>query len=259
MQTTGSWKLGWIAALLMLTTMRGSALADPQFGMIGLAAGQTLRLNVVAYPANPCFATIGFLNANGVLPPNAALKQVSLGPGQADLVDLTAASVGMQAGQRREYRPIVTLLPVNDSASQCAASVEILDTATGFSQGVFPPDPVALDLSPQFGMVGIGLGQVLRLNLVAWPPDPCFATIGFLDVNGQVLQPGFKNVSLNPGQANFVEVTAGSLGIQLGQRIELQPVVTVTPGPNGSSACKASAEVFDVLTLRTSARSTGQQ
>jgi len=103
-------------------------------------------------------------------------------------------------------------------------------------------------------MVGIGLGQVLRLNVVAFPPTPCFGTIGFLNGNG-VAPPNSasKNVSLNPGQADFVDLTAASLGIQFGQRMELQPVVMVTAAPNGASACQASAEVFDVFTLRTSA------
>ena len=57
-----------VAGIFALGVLSGSAAADPQFGMIGLAAGETLRLNVVAYPPNPCVAQIGFRDANGALP-----------------------------------------------------------------------------------------------------------------------------------------------------------------------------------------------
>jgi hypothetical protein len=250
----------WIAlAVLAMGGMRLEAQGNPQFGMIGLAAGQTLRLNVVAWPPDPCNAIIGFLNINGVAPPNSVAKTVSLIPGQAAFVDLTAASLGILFGQRREFQPVVTLTPVNDSPSRCAVSAEIIDTASGLSMVAIPQPPLSMpNVSPQFGMAGIGLGQVLRLNVVAYPPDPCFGSIGFRDSSGQVLLPGLKNVSLNPGSADFVDLTAASLGVQFGQRMELQPVVMVTPGPNGASACQASAEVFEVFTSRTLAVLTPQ-
>src|SRR3974390_2884802 len=114
----------WIA--LAVVALRGTVAGgqgNPQFGMIGLAAGQTARLNVVAFPTNPCNATIGFLNSNGVAPPNSVSKFVSLSPGQASFVDLTAASLGIQFGQRREFQPVVTLIPIADETSQCSASV----------------------------------------------------------------------------------------------------------------------------------------
>ena len=63
-----------------MSGIRAWAQGNPQFGMIGLAAGQMLRLNVVAYPPDPCNATIGFLNANGQVPPNQPVKNVSLSP-----------------------------------------------------------------------------------------------------------------------------------------------------------------------------------
>jgi hypothetical protein len=241
-------------AVVALSGTATWAQGNPQFGMIGLAAGQTLRLNVVAFPPSPCDATIGFLNSDGVPPPNSISKVVTLSPGQAGLVDLTAASLGIQLGQRQEVQPVVTLMPVANMTSQCAASVEIFDTATGFSLVAWPPDPIIPNVSPQFGMVGIGLGQVLRLNVVAFPPSPCNATIGFLNSNG-VAPPNSipKVVTLSPGQASFVDLTAASQGIQFGQRMEFQPVVTVTSGPTSASACGVSAEVFDVITLRTTA------
>ncbi|HML15611.1 MAG TPA: hypothetical protein VK419_01245 [Bryobacteraceae bacterium] len=216
--------------------------------MIGMGGGQTLRLNVVAFPANPCSATIGFLNSNGTL---VASKVVTLIPGQtalqADLLDLSAASQGIAAGQRAEFQPTVTLgSPIDDMTPVCGMSVEVFDSTTAFSLVTAPPPgPAMPNVSPVFGMAGIALGQTLRLNVVAFPPDPCYATIGFLNNQGQPV-PGAMAVSLAPGQAGLIDLHAASLGLKLGQRAELQPVVMVTTA-NGTSACQASAEVIDTL------------
>jgi len=106
--------------------------------------------------------------------------------------------------------------------------------------------------NPQFGMVGLAASQTLRLNVVAFPPDPCNAQIGFLNSNGAVPQPQpGKTVTLGPGEAAFLDLSAVALGVQFGQRAELQPVVTLLAAPNGFSACQASAEVFDSFSGRT--------
>jgi hypothetical protein len=106
--------------------------------------------------------------------------------------------------------------------------------------------------NPQFGMVGLAAGQVLRQNVVAYPPNPCSAAIGFRNSNGQYPQPlPDKTVYLNPGQADFIDLPAGVLGLRFGQRAELQPAVALQPAPNGSSSCKATAEVYDRFSGRT--------
>jgi len=248
----GNW-----AALGILTLLgtRPAAAGNPQFGMVGLAAGEVLRLNVVAYPPSPCHATIGFLNANGQVPQPEPGKTVSLAPGEAAFVDLPASALGIPFGGRREFQPVVTLQPQPDpgAPNACGASVEVFDALTGLSLVATPqPDPSLPNVAPRFGMVGLALGQVLRLNVVAFPPSPCSAAIGFLDANGQVPQPDpGKTVYLNPGEAAFVDLPAGALGLPFGQRAELQPVVTLQPGANGSSACQATAEIYDRVTGRT--------
>jgi hypothetical protein len=228
---------------------------NPQFGMVGLASGETLRLNVVAYPPNPCNATIGFLNHDGAVPPNQPVKTVSLSPGQSDFVDLTAAALGIPTGGRREFQPVVLLAPQPDpnaAPSVCAASVELFIGQTGASQvAVSQPDTAAPNVAPQFGMAGIALGQTLRLNVVAWPPDPCVAMIGFLTSSGQPAPVPDKTVSLNPNEADFVDLHAAALGLQAGERAELQPVVMLLPGPAGVSTCQANAQVFATSTGRT--------
>ncbi len=249
---------GWVTlGVLVLGCGTASAAGNPQFGMVGLAAGQVLRLNVVAYPPSPCVAAIGFRNAAGQVPQPTPDKTVSLNPGESAFVDLPAAALGIQLGARREFQPVVTLYPqptpdTSAAPNACAASVEVFDSFTGLSLVAYPqPEPDLPNVAPQFGMAGIALGQVLRLNVVAFPPDPCSATIGFLDSNGVPMPEPDKSVYLNPGEAAFIDLPAGALGIQFGQRAELQPVVTLQPAPNGSSACQATVEVYDRFSGRT--------
>jgi hypothetical protein len=246
----------WAAlGILTLVGTQAAAAGNPQFGMVGLASGEVLRLNVVAYPPDPCRAAIGFLNANGQVPQPQPYKTVDLNPGEAAFVDLPASALGIAAGGRREFQPVVTLQPQPEpgAPNTCGASVEVFDSLTGLSLVAIPqPDPSLPNVAPQFGMVGIALGQAVRLNIVAFPPNPCSAAIGFLDANGQVPQPEpVKTVYLNPGEAAFVDLPAGALGLPFGQRAELQPVVTLQPGANGFSACQATAEVYDRFTGRT--------
>jgi hypothetical protein len=249
---------GMAFGMLALGGLPAMAAGNPQFGMVGLAAGQVLRLNVVAYPPVPCSATIGFRNSNGQVPQPTPDKTLYLNPGQADFIDLPASALGIQFGGRREFQPVVTLSPqpepdANAAPNACAASVEVFDAFTGFSLVADPiPLPDLPNVAPQFGMAGIALGQVLRLNVVAYPPVPCSATIGFLNSNGQAPQPNpDKTVYLNPGEAGFIDLPAGALGLQFGQRAEMQPVVTLQPAPNGSSSCRATAEVYDRFSGRT--------
>jgi hypothetical protein len=215
--------------------------------MIGIGEGQTIRLNVVAWPPDPCTGTIGFLSSDGG-PGPVANKAVQLQPGQADFVDLPFLELRLPAGQRGEVQPVVAV----DTGSACRASVEIFITKNGSTRVAAPhPEPGA---TATFGMVGIALGDVLRLNVVAYPPNPCVAQIGFLNANGTPEPEPVKIVNLLPGQSAFVDLPAGRLGLLTGQRAELQPVVTLMPGPGDAvSACGATAEVYTRATGGTQA------
>jgi hypothetical protein len=93
--------------------------------------------------------------------------------------------------------------------------------------------------------------EVARLNLVAYPPNPCFGTLGFLDAAGNPI--GItKDVSLGPGTADFLDLTlpVGALG--LFEQSEVLPLFVPTPGADASS-CVASVEVYDRVTSRTHA------
>jgi hypothetical protein len=242
-----------------------------RFGMIGVALGETLRLNVVAFPPVPCIAQLSFVNANGVpnngsgqpangLPGNGQPGNgvpVNLQPGQSAFLDFNANTALTQFGQRIALRPAVTLTQ-DVGPNACHATAEVFDNFTGFSLLALQPQPdPGLTLQPQpnpgLGMVGIALGQVLRLNVVAFPPVPCFAQLGFVNNSGTPPFPS-KTVTLQPGQADFLDVSAASLGIGFGHRAELSPVASVMPGPNAApSVCLANAEVFDSFSGRTTA------
>jgi hypothetical protein len=87
-------------------------------------------------------------------------------------------------------------------------------------------------------MLGVTEVQRARLNVVAFPPDPCVGQLSFVDSNGAQVG-NTLGVQLAPGQATFLELPGSTLVAKLGQRTEVQPIVTVD---NGS--CAASTEVY---------------
>ena len=278
-------KVPWIAlaaaVAMMLPTGLGAAQAQsgasptlaapPKFSLVGLAFNQSLRINVVApaaqpgFPPDPCSAELSFLDANG----NSVgpTRSVNLNPGQSASLDLSASALLQRFGQRVDVRPIATTFP----PSPCIVSAEVFDNFTAFSTVVVPATPVLIPPgpnevapgSPQFGMQGLALGQVLRLNVVAYPPspayppNPCVAALSFADRNGNAVGPA-TTVSLNPGQSASLDLNGGAVVTRLGtssfplfgQRAEVRPVVTLVPTP-AANACQASTEVFDTFTGRT--------
>jgi len=91
--------------------------ASPNFGLVGLAFNQTLRITVVApatqpgFPPSPCAAALCF-SSFGVF------------------------------GQRAEVRPVVTLLPNSVAPNACQVSAEVFDTFAGRTWiYAIPPGP----------------------------------------------------------------------------------------------------------------------
>ena len=231
------------------------------FGMIGLAASQTLRLSINAWPPQPvfppnpvCIAQLGFANSSGG--PVGPTKTVNLGPGQGDFLDLNGNSLALPFGGRAEVRPVVTMLPAPGGGTPaCLANAEILDSFSGFSL-VLAPGAIAYPPGPVFPLQGVAWGQVLRLNLVAWPPVPtapasCSAQLSFVDKLGNPAGPAPKVVNLSLGHSDFLDVAGSRLVSQFGQRAELRPVVTILPGAAAPSVCAATPEVYDQFSGRT--------
>ncbi len=225
------------SALFVLTLANpGSAQSLPNytnFPMIGLVRGQTLQVNLVAFPVDPCFATIGFQNVNGN--PVGPTLNVALQAGQSASLALNGNTLANTPGQRVEVLPTVTLTV--GVASQCNASAEVYDNILEISSVVvpgvagYPPDP-------SFGMFGVTELQTAQLNVVAFPTDPCIGTLSFVNSNG-VQVGNAMNVQLAPGQAASLSLPGSTLVTKLGPRAEVQPVVSASNG-----GCIASAEVY---------------
>ncbi len=203
------------------------------FPMIGLVRGQTLQINIVAYPPDPCFATLGFQGINGN--PLGTTTTVELQAGQSASLTLNGNSLTNVPGQRVEVQPTVAVAA--GIASQCSASAEFYDNVLGLSSVALPGAAGWLP-NPVFGMIGVTELQTVRLNVVAYPPVPCVGQISFVNSNG-VQVGNTLNVQLAPGQAASLDLPGTTLVTKLGQRAEVQPVVSA---PNGG--CVASAEVY---------------
>lgn len=227
-----------IASALFVLTLANPGWAQSlpnytNFPMMGLVRGQTLQVNLVAIPIDPCFATIGFQNANGN--PVGPTLNVALQAGQSASLALNGNTLTNTPGQRVEVLPTVTLTV--GIASQCNGSAEIYDNLLEISSVVvpgvagYPPDP-------SFGMFGVTELQTAQLNVVAYSPDPCIGTLSFVNSNG-VPVGNTMNVQLAAGQAASLELAGSTLVTKLGQRAEVQPVVSASNG-----GCIASAEVY---------------
>ena len=245
-----------LLGLLSLAVVASPALANPSFGMIGIASGETLRLNVIAFPTGPCRAQLRFINGAGVQVGPATTVSLAAGQGAPPL-DFYPSSPVIPSGQRMEVRPVVSVISTADTASQCLATSEVLDNTTGDSLVEFAAGaPIAPGATQTFGLHGVGAAdsQKLRLNVVAFP-GVCHAQMTFHVISGYVGPIPSTTVSLAPGQASFIDFNPGldTLPIAPGERLEVLPVVT----PQDSvSTCTASAEVIEPTTATTRASAT---
>ena len=147
--------------------------------------------------------------------------------------------------QRVELLPTVQGPDGAFTASSCLASVEVVDNLVR-ETAVLVPGAVSYPPSPAFSMLGVTVLDTVRLNVVAWPPDPCIGTMSFVDANGNHIGDA-KQVQVAAGgqpQATFLDLPGNALVSALGQRAEVRPVVA----PAGGSACIASVEVYGTAT-----------
>jgi hypothetical protein len=219
----------------------------------GAALNQVVRLTVVAGPAivppgAPVEANLGFVDFNNN--PIGPTAQVALNPGETASLDFNANTLVKQLGERVEVRPVLTPIFTGGQSPALQASVETFDLLTGFG-AVLAPATSSVPPVPTFIPQGLAGGQTMRLNVVAIPPDPCIGQLSFADKNGTLLGASMP-VNLTPGTATSLDLNADSGSLKLGQRIEVQPVVSALPSAAATnSACQGSVEVFDHLTGRT--------
>jgi hypothetical protein len=112
-----------IAGALFVLTLANPGWAQSlpnytNFPMMGLVRGQTLQVNLVAIPIDPCFATIGFQNASGN--PVGPTLNVALQAGQSASLALNGNTLTNTPGQRVEVLPTIVLTP-GTAIGQCNA------------------------------------------------------------------------------------------------------------------------------------------
>ena len=232
----------------------------PDFGMLGVTAGQTARLNVSldrplnqTIPPDPYRVTLYFLNGEGNV---LTQESFMLRAGQAAFLDHAAPS--MRHDVREIIRPVVIVDPNERSLIDpnerpgYRSVVEVLNhdnqpSAFVYAGGHNPPDDKVLHNPPgdyDSGIVGITRGQVARLNVVntsdiyrpaGFPPDPCRVTLSFYTSEGILLAQVTR--VLAPGQAASLDVNANDFAPNQGSRLQLHAVVTVVPGTSGITPC----------------------
>jgi hypothetical protein len=180
---------------------------------------------------------------------------VDLAPGQAAFVQFDFDRVLAQFGQRLQLRPVVVPL-YEGSALGCIASAEMIDQFSGRTAAYAAQQPPPIGEHPppvpDFGMVGGALLQIIRLNLVAWPPGPvrsCNATLGFAAADGSALGRS-SSVDLAPGQAAHLDLPMSGYNLRLGERVQIRPTLQEA-APGSAAGCVATVEVFDVASGRT--------
>jgi hypothetical protein len=252
-----------LTVLVVLVLANGAwAQGATNFAMVGITRGQTLQLNLVAwpptpvFPPTPCMAELRFQGSSGE--PLGTTKIVTLTTGQSASLTLNGDSF-VKPAERVEVLPIVVpegTFPPNP----CFASVEVIDNVLAITT-VGVPGAVTYPPAPIFGMLGVTFFQTVRLNVVAWPPDPiyppnpCIAQLSFADMNGNPVGQT-KDVNLSPGNATFLDLPGSVLFppqpifAEFGQHVEVHPIVTLAVG--APTNCLASVEVYYNFNKQTS-------
>ena len=147
--------LGTVAALLGFAALSLTAKAfnpqpdPPGLGMVGIADGQTARLNLVNLGnpdpfafAPPCRAQLQFFDAVGNSLAVSRIQQLK--PGEATFLDYAASFVSTNLAvdavgpSRAEIRPAVNT-ETGLLAPPCRVTVEIFDNETGRTSVLYAP------------------------------------------------------------------------------------------------------------------------
>jgi len=119
----------------------------PGYGMVGIADGQTARLNIVnigvpdpttGVPPDPCRARLQFVDADGS---ELASRGVAPEMGHAKFLDFTPSFLSTNGGPLRAEIRAVVLTDNGAPPGPCRVTLEIFDNVTGRSDIVLPPGP----------------------------------------------------------------------------------------------------------------------
>jgi hypothetical protein len=250
-----------IAGLGSFTATPAWYVGPPSY--VGVSLGQIIRVvagPITVPPGVPVELNLGFVDINGnSIGPSSTQ---TLAAGESAVLDLNAATLVQEVGQRVEVRPVVTIVNANSAPGAAAGGppavalpevTEVFDTVTGFGAVLVPGNTVS-SAQPAFDYQGLASGQILRLVVDAYPPNSCNATVSFADRAGNPLGQS-QQVNVAPGTGTAVDLNADTVGVKVGQRIEVLPTITLAPLVAGAapsnSLCQATVEVFDRLSGRT--------
>jgi hypothetical protein len=234
----------------------------PQFAPIGLANGQTMRINLYTSrnAGVNCRANIYFTdaagNAIGAILPGGYV----LGSGGSVYLELPGNQVA-QPGHRVQIQPHF----VATDYEACQAGLEVYASATGVNAAV--NQPIQPYYQYEFDPQSLSAGQTLRVNVSASASQSCGAAVSFMDASGNAIGPTLTT-TLQPGTASYLDLPSTAVGLTgwSGGHVSVRPVLlpnssthsggdpslgTVMNGVLISETCFATAEVFDTLTGNT--------
>ncbi|HEV3254459.1 MAG TPA: hypothetical protein VG033_08630 [Candidatus Acidoferrales bacterium] len=235
-----------ILAVLMIPVLpalcRAQSGGQTNLAMIGITNVQVLQINLTADSTGTCAAKLGFQNSEGVAV--GPTSSVTLAAGQSTSLELKGSVLTKVPKQRVEVLPVVTP-STNFPPTPCHASAEIIEgtPAATIAGGVvsFPPVPI-------FAAVGITESINLRLNVVAYPPNPCIGELSFADENGKPVG-GTLNVNLSAGQAAFLDLPGTTVANKSGEIVLVQPIFMITT--TMKTACVVSVELYSAANAAT--------
>jgi hypothetical protein len=242
-----------------------AAVTGPEFGPIGLAAGQTMRLKVTGNDS--CTAILGFADSTGT-PIGPSSAAVTLTNGQVGYLDLTAASLHLTTGHGMEIQPQIKA-GFNVKLA-CQPTVEIFGSSSG--AGLVIHHPQTPQIQPVFPAQGLSEGQTLRVSVAAPAGYTCSARMGFSDANNKTIGPA-SSVALTSGNLASLDLPSTLVpGLKgwTGTRAEFRPNLTMlgspqvaaqgvidpvtfeqTSYPSLANVCLATAEVLDTFSAAT--------
>jgi hypothetical protein len=227
--------------------------------MVGLCAGQAVRLNVInTAELDSPLAQIAWRMGFVINPTSEPLRQetFTLGPGQSAFLDVSRDAIPGHPENRVQLR--ATAQGLGAPAAAGVATLEVFDTDTG-KTGVFLALSEVERSSPgrllQFasGMVGLCAGQTVRLNVINTAElDSPLAQIAWrmgytVNPNSEPLRQ--ETFTLEPGQSAFLDVSRDAIPGHSDNRVQLR--ATAQGLGAQAAAGVATLEVFDTDTGKT--------
>lgn len=224
--------------------VKGSLVAGP----LGLAAGQTMRLNVLL-PGNAKVATtfVTLRMIDGLTGELLASKDVTIARGKGAFLDYTDPA--LPTGGRR---CILAAIGVPQYRKALSATVQTYDQAGGQTVVAMPLLPVGTKpggAGP--GILGLASGQTMRLN--AWlPPTARVASANvrfvLLDANtGEFV--ATKVATITRGGGDYLDYADSALAP--GQRRCLVGILVSGDGSSAAKSVTGVTQVYDTATGRT--------